>query len=64
MLPHADLQLYLVVRLALTALLLVPPLAAVQAYLFFSETLSTPQFVGFALALGGVLLTRSARTTT
>ena len=41
-------------------LLLVPPLAAVQAYLFFRETLSPVQFIGFALALAGVLLTRSA----
>jgi drug/metabolite transporter (DMT)-like permease len=43
-------------------LLLVPPLAAMQAYLFFGETLVPVQFVGFALALGGVLMTRSART--
>jgi drug/metabolite transporter (DMT)-like permease len=42
-------------------LLLVPPLAAVQAYLFFGETLAAMQFIGFALALGGVLLTRSGR---
>ncbi len=41
-------------------LLLVPPLAAVQAYLFFGETLAPVQFLGFALALGGVLMTRSA----
>ena len=40
-------------------ILLVPPLAAVQAYFFFNETLSAIQFVGFALALGGVLLARS-----
>ena len=39
-------------------LLLVPPLAAVQAYLFFGETLAPVQFIGFALALGGVLMTR------
>jgi len=42
-------------------ILLVPPLAAVQAFAFFGETLSPIQFVGFALALGGVLLTRSER---
>lgn len=42
-------------------ILLVPPLAAVQAYIFFNETLSPIQFVGFVLALGGVLLAR-ART--
>jgi drug/metabolite transporter (DMT)-like permease len=41
-------------------LLLVPPLAAVQAYLVFHETLSPVQFVGFAFALLGVLLARSA----
>jgi drug/metabolite transporter (DMT)-like permease len=43
-------------------LLLAPPLAAIQAYLLFDETLSPVQFVGFALALIGVLLARSART--
>jgi drug/metabolite transporter (DMT)-like permease len=43
-------------------LLLVPPIAAVQAYLFFGETLAPVQFIGFALALGGVLLTRTERT--
>ena len=42
--------------------LLAPPLAAVQAYIFFGETLSPVQFVGFTLALVGVLLARSART--
>ena len=40
-------------------ILLVPPLAAVQAYVFFKETLSPIQFVGFVLALGGVLLSRT-----
>jgi drug/metabolite transporter (DMT)-like permease len=44
-------------------ILLVPPLAAVQAFLFFHETLSVVQFIGFALALGGVLLARSAQST-
>jgi drug/metabolite transporter (DMT)-like permease len=43
-------------------LLLAPPLAAIQAYLLFHETLSAIQFVGFALALVGVLLARTART--
>lgn len=42
-------------------ILLAPPLAAVQAYCFFHETLSPVQFVGFALALGGVVMTRTAR---
>jgi drug/metabolite transporter (DMT)-like permease len=42
-------------------ILLVPPLAAVQAYFFFHETLAPIQFVGFVLALAGVLLARSAR---
>jgi drug/metabolite transporter (DMT)-like permease len=41
-------------------ILLVPPLAALQAYLFFGETFSPVQFAGFALALGGVLLARSS----
>jgi drug/metabolite transporter (DMT)-like permease len=41
-------------------LLLVPPLAAVQAYVLFGETLAPVQFTGFALALGGALMTRSA----
>jgi drug/metabolite transporter (DMT)-like permease len=40
-------------------ILLVPPLAAVQAFLFFRETLSGVQFIGLALALMGVLLARS-----
>jgi len=42
--------------------LLAPPLAAIQAYLLFKETLSPIQFGGFVLALVGVLLARSART--
>jgi len=43
-----------------TALVLMaPPLAAVQAYFFFHETLLPLQFVGFAMALAGVLLARS-----
>ena len=40
-------------------ILLVPPLASVQAYFFFGETLSIVQFVGIGLALAGVLLARS-----
>ncbi|WIW89990.1 DMT family transporter [Sphingobium sp. V4] len=40
-------------------LLLVPPLAAVEAWLLFGERLGPVQLVGFALALGGVLLGRS-----
>jgi drug/metabolite transporter (DMT)-like permease len=42
-------------------ILLAPPLAAVQAYFFFHETLSPVQFIGFALALGGVVMARTAR---
>ena len=42
-------------------ILLAPPLAALQAYILFDETLSPVQFVGFALALTGVLLARTAR---
>ncbi|HEU4654956.1 MAG TPA: DMT family transporter [Steroidobacteraceae bacterium] len=41
-------------------ILLVPPLAAIQAYFFFHEILAPVQFVGFVLALAGVLLARSA----
>ena len=40
-------------------ILLVPPLAAVQAFAFFDETLSGIQLIGFALALVGVVLARS-----
>ncbi len=40
-------------------LLLVPPLAAVEAWLIFGERLGPIQLAGFALALGGVLLGRS-----
>ena len=43
-------------------LLLVPPLAAIEAWLLFDERLVPIQFVGFALALGGVLLARSKTT--
>jgi drug/metabolite transporter (DMT)-like permease len=42
-------------------LLLVPPLAALQAYIFFGEKLVAVQFMGFAFALLGVLMTRSSR---
>lgn len=40
-------------------LLLVPPLAAIEAWLLFGERLGPIQLAGFALALGGVLLSRS-----
>ena len=40
-------------------LLLVPPLAAIEAAFLFGEKLGPVQIVGFALALGGVLLGRS-----
>lgn len=42
-------------------LLLVPPLTALETRLLFGEHLTTVQLVGFALALGGVLLARTAR---
>lgn len=42
-------------------LLLVPPLAAIEAWLLFGERLGPVQLVGFALALGGVMLGRSTR---
>ena len=40
-------------------LLLVPPLAAIEAWALFGEQLGPVQLIGFALALGGVLLGRS-----
>jgi drug/metabolite transporter (DMT)-like permease len=40
-------------------LLLVPPLAAIEAGLLFGERLGPVQIAGFLLALGGVLLGRS-----
>ncbi|HKY81282.1 MAG TPA: DMT family transporter [Sphingobium sp.] len=40
-------------------LLLVPPLAAIEAWLLFGEELGPVQILGFALALGGVMLGRS-----
>jgi drug/metabolite transporter (DMT)-like permease len=43
-------------------LLLVPPLAAVEAWILFGERLVSVQLVGFALALGGVLLARMKMT--
>ena len=43
-------------------ILLVPPLAAVQAYLFFHEIFSPLQVAGFALALAGVVLVQSVRS--
>ncbi|VWX54822.1 DMT family transporter [Novosphingobium sp. 9U] len=42
-------------------LLLVPPLTAVESRLLFGEHLITIQLLGFALALGGVLLARSGK---
>ncbi|MBB6252915.1 DMT family transporter [Nitrospirillum iridis] len=43
---------------ATALILLVPPLAAVEAFAMFGETLTPLQLAGFALALGGVSLTR------
>jgi len=43
-------------------LLLAPPLAAVQAWWLFDARLTVVQIVGFALALGGVLLCRRPAT--
>lgn len=40
-------------------LLLVPPLAAIEAWILFGERLGPVQLLGFALALGGVLIGRS-----
>jgi drug/metabolite transporter (DMT)-like permease len=39
-------------------MLLVPPLAALLAFVLFQEVLTALQFVGFALALAGVVLAR------
>lgn len=43
-------------------LLLVPPLAAIEAWLLFGERLVLMQLVGFAAAIGGVILTRTRGT--
>jgi drug/metabolite transporter (DMT)-like permease len=43
-------------------LLLVPPLAAIEAWVLFGERLIAIQLIGFALALGGVLIARSKAT--
>ncbi len=43
-------------------LLLVPPLAALETRILFAERLSAVQVLGFAVALGGVLLARTARS--
>jgi drug/metabolite transporter (DMT)-like permease len=43
-------------------MLLVPPVAALLAYALFHETLSWLQLMGFALALGGVVLARRANS--
>jgi drug/metabolite transporter (DMT)-like permease len=40
-------------------LLLVPPLAAIEAWLLFGERLVPLQLAGFAMALGGVLIGRA-----
>jgi len=42
-----------------TLLLLVPPLAAIEAWWLFGERLGPIQLAGFALALGGVLMARA-----
>jgi drug/metabolite transporter (DMT)-like permease len=43
-----------------TLLLLVPMLAAIEAWLLFGERLGPVQIAGFVLALGGVLLARAS----
>ena len=45
-------------------LLLVPPLAAIEARILFNERLTLVQVAGFVLALGGVLLARLLSTGT
>jgi drug/metabolite transporter (DMT)-like permease len=44
-------------------LILVPPLAAIEAWLLFGERLVPLQIAGFAVALGGVLLARMTPAT-
>ncbi|BFM50363.1 DMT family transporter [Marinomonas sp. THO17] len=39
-------------------LLLAPPLAAVESYFLFSETMTALQIIGFAVTIGGVYLSR------
>ena len=41
-----------------TLMLLVPPLAAVEGYVLFNESLTSMQIIGIAVTLGGVLLSR------
>ncbi|KAB0655315.1 DMT family transporter [Burkholderia territorii] len=43
---------------ATSLLFLAPPLAALQGYLLFGETLAAVQLAGFGLALAGVVLAR------
>lgn len=43
---------------ATSLLFLAPPLAALQGYLLFDETLAAIQLAGFVLALAGVVLAR------
>jgi drug/metabolite transporter (DMT)-like permease len=58
--PYADPNLFLLARFGATALMfLAPPLAALEGYVGFGETLLPVQIAAFALALIGVLLARS-----
>lgn len=43
-------------------MLLVPPVAALIAYVMFRETLTILQLLGFGFALTGVVLARSSRS--
>ncbi len=55
------LLLYLIrrgqVSRAASLIYLVPPLAAVQAWLFFGEALTLPMIIGTVIAVAGVYLT-------
>ncbi|MGJ8648082.1 MAG: DMT family transporter [Marinomonas colpomeniae] len=42
-----------------TMLLLAPPLAAIESYFLFSESMSTIQIVGFVVTIAGVYLSRA-----
>ena len=42
-------------------MLLVPPAAALQAYVFFGETLTAAQLAGFVVTLAGVSMVQGVR---
>jgi drug/metabolite transporter (DMT)-like permease len=42
-----------------TVLLLAPPLAAIESYFLFTESMTTIQIVGFVVTITGVYLSRT-----